>query len=823
MKISSLEAILRKIFLGLVFLSLLTPLVFFKTLLRPYIAGKMIFFQILVLLLLLIWIFLLILDFRKYRPRFNLINLSLSLFIFAIFLSTLFSLNFYRSFWGNAERMEGFLNLFHFYLFTLALSSVLKEKEIWRKLLVFSLIVSFFCALYPLLQKFNLLSQPPLKISDRPPGSFGNPTFLSGYLLVHLFLGLWLILDNYQRKKKLFSLINFLLFFIILFNFAILIWLATRGSFLGLFLAIFLSLLFLIFFFPKKIRVISVIFLILLILISSLFFFYREKLKNFSLVQKINLLQRFALSLSWQDSSARARLAAWSWSLNWFTQRPLLGVGQDMFYLVYDKNYDANNFNLNSERFDRSHNKFIDLLVMNGLVGFFSYLLLFGSLFFLLIKSIKQENSTVLKLSFLSLFALLVAYLGHLFFVFDTPANYLIFFFILAWLAVFFSKESEFLPGLSEKLKIKSWQIFLFFFSFLLSIFLFYRIDYLPLRAAYLTFRAANTLIVEEAFQKFQKAIDLNTHFSNEVRKAWGDYFSRYLVYLQTSQRVENKEKLKELANWFIEEMRKGKTKEELFDLDLYPGFIYSQLSQLNFFSESERNEFDQKAELIFQEINQKLPQRTDIYIIYPEGLILRQDFSKAEKWAKLILERTPQYPRANWLWGIISLTKEGRVEEAFFYIKKAIELGHRWEIQQKAGLLFAVAPYLKEPQLLISLLEDQLFYWKNYSSPSETLLERTFRQEKIRSLLELLVYFYTQYEIPAYQKVASYLEEILLYQPNRPDYWAKLAVCYAKLKMKEAAISAARKAIELDPATYQEEGEIFINLVETEQWERIP
>lgn len=814
------EENLKKIFQGVVFLILLIPLVYLKNIIWPFIAGKMIPFQILVFFLLLIWFFLLLLDFKKYRPPLNLLTIALTIFILAIFLSTIFSLNFYRSFWGNGERMEGFLDLLFFYLFALALMSVLKEKEVWKKLLIFSLIVSLFSALYPLFQKWGWLSQPQRQLSDRPGGSFGNPTFISGYLLIHLFLGLWLILDNYQKKKKLLSLENLFFFFILAVNFGVLVWLATRGSFFGLFLALLFSLFLLIGFFPKKIKIISLILLILVIFSGVGLFLFREKLQNFSLFSKIPILERLTTTLTWKDSSARSRFASWSWSLDWFKKRPILGVGQDVFYLLYDKNYNPNNFNLNSERFDRSHNKFIDLLVMNGIVGLLAYLFLLGVLFFFLIKKLKKAETPALKFSFLVLIALLIAYLGHLSFVFDTPTSYLIFFFLLGFFSFLFFNEPLERKTFEKKL-ISPWQISVTLIFLLIWAFLFYQIIYLPLKASHWAFQAANSLVIEEAFEKFQSAIDLNTYFNSDIRKIWGDYFSTYLVYLQISQKTEDKEKLKELASWFEKEMKRGWEREELFDFPLRRGFIYSQLSQLAFFSDAEREEFDQKAEEIFEEIVRSYPQRTDLYIIYPEGLVLRQDFSKAERWAKMIIEKTPSYPRAQWLWAVISLTKEDRLEEAFRYLKSAIEKGHRWETQQKAGLLLAVAPYLKNPHLLIVLLEDQLSYWKTHPS-IQTSLEEALRQEKIKSYLQLLIFFYTQYNLPEYQKLVSYLEEFLKYAPERADYWAKLAVAYAKLKKKEPAIFSARKAMELDPQNYQKEGEEFIHLVENEQWELI-
>ncbi len=201
--IQKLEKYLFNLFVFFTGLSLVIPLVYIKNVLRPFIVGKMIPFQVIVLILLIIWIILLSINWKKYLPKLNFLTISLFVFVLIVFLSSVFGENFYRSFWGNAERMDGFLALLHFFVFFLSVHSVLKNNPIvFKKLIFFSLGVSCLSVIYPFLQKLGLAFVPPGEKLDRPAGSFGNPTFLSGYLLIHLFLGFWYLLIDWVKKKS---------------------------------------------------------------------------------------------------------------------------------------------------------------------------------------------------------------------------------------------------------------------------------------------------------------------------------------------------------------------------------------------------------------------------------------------------------------------------------------------------------------------------------------------------------------------------------------------------------------------------------------------
>ena len=807
------------------------PLVIFKNLLRPYITSKMFFFDTLVLVMIGIWVLLLFINAHKYKPRKNILLIALLVFLGTILLSVIFSTNIFRSFWGNAERMEGFITFAFFGLFAISLFSVLRDKpEIIKKLILASIIISIVCAIYPALQKAGLLFAPPGEQYSRPGGSFGNPTFLSGYLLAHLFLIAWYFFQNFSKNRKLFTPLNISLAGIFIVDFIVFIWTQTRGSWLGFFLGLVLFAVMAIFLLPRKIKIASAAFLILIVIGGSLFFSFKSQIRETKIAKKIPIIDRLA-SISLKDSSSRARWLSWQWSLQWFQNKPIFGVGQDMFYSVFDDNYSADNNSLMSERFDRAHNKFVDLLVMNGAVGFAGYLFLLGAIFYGLWEKIKNSGDNFEKVAWMSLVCLLVSNMVHNFFVFDTPANSLIFYFFIACLLVLFQKSEE----NNNQKEIRNNIIIpekIFGLGILLIAVLgsmFFIAVRKPYKVADLVAQAANasTTDVQKAFGYYQQALDENTFIYNEVINLWADNFIKTIIYSRINQKPIPETTLKELSNNLLVVLDKASERENTIDLYVYRTAIYTQLTWFTNLPEADLINYAEKSKEWYEKIAQKWPQRTDFLITYVEDRIYKEKYDEANHWLDLILERTPNYGRALWLKGIIGLINNNNVEEAFKYINAAIDAGHRYDINKQSDILFAISPRIKVSSypLFIKFLENRL---EEYTSDLDlvkiqTDMDLQLRVERIKMTVNLLVQFSLKLNYVDYNKVSNYLAVAVKYDPENPGYWSRLAAAYGKTHNKELAIQAAQMAVDLDPGTYATDAAAFIYYVQNEQWDMLP
>ena len=82
-----LEGKLRKLAFWLGVLCLASVILILPNILRPFILAKMLPFQTFSLFLTAVWIILMILDFKKYRPRFNWLTIAVTIFYVIILLS----------------------------------------------------------------------------------------------------------------------------------------------------------------------------------------------------------------------------------------------------------------------------------------------------------------------------------------------------------------------------------------------------------------------------------------------------------------------------------------------------------------------------------------------------------------------------------------------------------------------------------------------------------------------------------------------------------------------------------------------------------------
>ena len=146
------------------------------------------------------WLILAIRD-SSYRPKYSHILASLGIFVAVILAADLFGLNFFKSFWSNFERMEGFGLLLHLLGYFLVVGSVLKTDNLWKRFFHTWIGVGFFLCLYGILQLAG-----EVKINQggvRLDGTFGNATYFAVFLFFIIFFCLL-----YALRKKEFKLLS---------------------------------------------------------------------------------------------------------------------------------------------------------------------------------------------------------------------------------------------------------------------------------------------------------------------------------------------------------------------------------------------------------------------------------------------------------------------------------------------------------------------------------------------------------------------------------------------------------------------------------------
>lgn len=831
----SLENNLKKVAFFLVAAALFSALIFLPNILRPFILGKMFPFQISTLLLLVVWTILMLINFQKYRPRFNLLTIAVSVFYLAILISCIFSLVPYRSFWGNAERMEGFISLLHFYVFFLAISSIFfNDKEAIRKLVFTSICISFFGAIFPILEVFRIVAIPTGENLTRPGGVFGNPTFFAGFLLVHLFLIVWYYL-NFAHKAELKQQKNLVIIMGVV-SFFVFLWAQTRGSILGLVFGLFVGLVLSIFTIPnKQYKKISALVSGAIVILGILFFVFQPQIQKSVISEKIPFIGRLA-SISLSDASTRARILNWQRSFNWWKERPIFGYGQDMYYAVFDSHYDANDYALSHERFDRAHNKFFDVLVMNGIVGFLAYVFLLVVVGYLIFKKIKLSETFKDKISWILIFSLFIAYNVHNFFVFDTPANSIFFFFFLAFVNL--STEDIKIKKASPEKKIEQ-KIFIPKKTFdildlliigailLIAALVFYHVDYKPYKAAQLVYEAnrVNPQDLAGRFQTFEKAVNLNTFINTEIKKPWADYFFSYLTYSASGQIKADTNQVVNFYEKIKEQLLSGYKHEPMVDFYVYLSYIASQMPKQPNLSDEERQRYYSEMDEFFGFLKTHYPKRSDFLMQY---VLSQPSKEKTQKELAELLEKTPKYAPAWWLKAILAIQDQKDEEEVFEYMNTAFDNGYEFYLEKPSDFIMNVVSQITLFQTrgkMIGLIDEEI-------SKTEELLQNgkldAFQKgillNKVKGLIDLAIFIEISNppkDADHINKVINYLEKANQYQKNRLEILIKLAAAYAQLHNKERAIEYAQQVLKVD-SRYATDVREFINLVEQEQWDKL-
>ena len=406
------------------------PLVVANNLFFPFITGKAFVFRILVMFATGAWLILTLRD-PEYRPKNSWIFKALIAFVIIVGLADIFSVNPTKSFWSNFERMEGWVGIFHLFLYFITVGALLNDWKYWKSFFQTSIVVSVIMAGYGIFQLAGVfaINQGGMRLD----GTFGNATYLAVYMLFHIFLTLFLLLRERFSKvwQWTYGVIVVLQMFILYHT-------ATRGVVLGLIGGLLIMLLLIALFEKERLslkKTAKVTLVSIIILIVGF-----VAIKNTSFVQNNNALSRLA-SISLNEAGPRFMV----WQMGWqgFKERPLLGWGQESFNFVFNKYYNPKMYT-QEQWFDRAHDIIFDWLIAAGLLGLLGYLSIFGALLLSLWRSKKEQFSFSEK----SLFTgLLIAYFFQNIFVFDNLGSYIMFFSLLAFFhsnfSVSFSKKWE--------------------------------------------------------------------------------------------------------------------------------------------------------------------------------------------------------------------------------------------------------------------------------------------------------------------------------------------------------------------------------------------
>jgi len=667
------------------YLILFTPLIIYRGSFFPFVTPKTIYFRILVDIILAFYL-VLIIFIPRYRPKFNILSLSIFLFVAVMILSAIFGVNFERSFWSTYERMTGILTFLHLLAFFFILTSVFKKREDWDKILSVSIMVGIFLCFY-------ILGSGGKEISTRGGGTIGNTSFMGAYLLFDVFFALILFLEKKTSGWRIFSGFSLLVMVPVLLESK------ARGaitSFLGGLLLIFLG--YLLFSEKKRQKKAGIFLTLALIALVVILAVYQPP-----------FLKSRAGEI-WEEM--KPRFVVWGKGWKGFLEKPILGWGPENFNVVFTKFFNPCVFlgECGGEIwFDRVHNIVLDILVTTGVVGFVIYLSIFViSIIWLLKVYLKDKYNAF---SFLGMTSLLTVYFLQNLLVFDMISSYTVFFLSLGFINFLVKeKENEFSQDYEEERETfllrdsrlsKVLRNFALVLICLLTIVLLYFGNLQSINSAA---NIVKTIVAEESLEEvmilYQKSL-VGFMEKYEPREQFAQKISRsdFTVLQESREIIESVFALAE------EEMEESMKKNSLdFRTFLFAGRLY--FADYRFSQDTEKLNLSEKT---LEEAIELGPTNQQGYWYLGDVKLVKGEFEKAYELFQKAIDLEPRLGTSHWyLATVYRIT--GKYEESLEKIKDADEFGYPWKTNS-ADLKSAIDVYniLAKDSELVSLYQEIL------------------------------------------------------------------------------------------------------------------
>ena len=386
-------------------LVLLQPLVTTPWTVYPAIVGKVLWSRSLIAVLFGLWAVLALSEPAWRPPRSRVLTL-LAVGLGISLLAACFGVSVQRSLWSDYERMQGVIDLAHWFAFAVVLVSVLRTPAAWRKFLAFSVCVSAAAACVVVAGDLQLdipfYTPIPEPYLPRRQGTFGNSIYLSIYLLVHLFLALGLAVRSWLSTPEatpppatpprpgarwLRPLFWLAVSAVHLYGLALA---GSVGGFLGLFAGV-AALAFAGMFLGRgwaRRGAVAVVVLLGVFAVGAGLRIVGSDRPG-ALAPSIPNAE-YVTTFDFQRPSVQSRLAAWRAGLEGFAERPWLGWGPGNFGVVFGRF--ASGYGAVTEPHEQAHSVLVEVAVATGVPGVAAYLALWLWVFFVIWRAARAAD-----------------------------------------------------------------------------------------------------------------------------------------------------------------------------------------------------------------------------------------------------------------------------------------------------------------------------------------------------------------------------------------------------------------------------------------------
>ncbi len=462
------------------------PLIISNDTLFPFIVGKAIYARSVIEVTFAIWL-LLIFFYPRYRPGRSLIVASLGIWLLVSLIAGLTGVSAVRSLWSTYERMQGVVDLAHWFVFIAMTGSVFRSLSDWRTLFTVNLIICMIVSFLGINQHYGIFDTTSFNVqtADRIESTLGNATYVGAYTMVNALIALSLIFNSLRGQtgnrggereperptpqsrtarrrqererqsapaRASFDYLPWLQSVWVL-SFMLNLWAlwltGTRGAVIGLgAAALVFSIGYAIWGRVSAARILSYALIAAAIAAFALFGVVRTSDVLDPVVESNTMLNRIS-SIGLGDASISGRLAGAQAGILAFAEKPILGWGPENFLIAWGKHVDAEA--AERDRFDQAHNKLVEELTTKGTLGFVSYMLVWAAMAWAMFRSVRRRQGYE-QLAVLIIAAAMLAYFVQNLFLFDTPVTIMQFALLAA-----FAVAQEYWAGERDDEKTQSW------------------------------------------------------------------------------------------------------------------------------------------------------------------------------------------------------------------------------------------------------------------------------------------------------------------------------------------------------------------------------
>ena len=638
----------------LVALALISPMVYTRELLFPFITSKALFFRFFILLTLPLYGFLIV-KYPKLRPQWNNpVTLSLTAFLLISIATAFTGLYPTRSLWGNYERMTGV-----FYLFTLvllyfyALMLGASGGRPIRKFLQWLIAVSVALTVYGILVRLGVNGFFPDPSGPRISSMFGNPIFFASFLIFPITLSLYFAAEAEKVKKR------WIYIGLAIFQFIGLFLTQTRGALVGVIAGIGVGAITWVWFNRKSSHgKRGVWVLVILVVLAAGLFGLGSLGKKGTTIYRITHLR---------DTNTSARLVQWKIALRGFKEHPLLGVGSENYLYIGNKYYDPELYKYDRSWFDKPHNYPLEVLVTNGVFGFAAYLLLFVFSIWSVWRAFRNELLSSMEASIL--IGGIIAYQIQNLFVFDTVGPSVVFYAFTGFIGFLWDEAKR--KEVKRNLLSASWALPVLVVLSFLVIYGMYITIYLTYHASlYVNYGYAYGKVdVQKAYSFFEdgKKVPFNFDYG-ELASKYGE-FAAGLV--NQPEAAKNKAIVNSCLDGSIEAL------EVMVKRSPYNTIYWYQLA-ISYTMKASFNgqPFDSRASDAIERAVELAPNKLEIVAYSAQILSMMGRNDKAVEVMQRLADLYPTSSDTRWRLGL-AFASNNEYDRAFATIKEALDLGY--------------------------------------------------------------------------------------------------------------------------------------------------